>query len=90
MALLQSLYYVQPGLGDILTVRLGERLATALEQASRQTGLAKGEIARQALESRLKSGGRLNVIRRHFGTVQGARDLSTNKAYRRRWGKKQG
>jgi hypothetical protein len=75
-------------MGDTLTIRLGEKLAFALKEESRRTGLAKGEIARQALESRLQSAGKLSVIERHFGCIDGPSDLSTNKTYRRIWKKK--
>jgi hypothetical protein len=86
IALLASLCY-NPRMNDTLTVRLGETLAHALNEESRQTGLAKGEIARQALEVRLQRGGKLSVMKRHFGTVRGPSDLSTNRAYRRHWKK---
>jgi hypothetical protein len=71
-----------------LTIRLGEQLAQALREESRQTGLPRGELARQALEARLGGRAKLTVMRRHFGAVRGAADLSTNKLYRRIWGKK--
>jgi predicted transcriptional regulator len=70
---------------DTLTVRLDESLANALEQEARATGLSKGEIAREALESRLAAGPKLKVMRRYFGTATGPPDLSSNKAYRRDW-----
>jgi Ribbon-helix-helix protein, copG family len=70
-----------------LTIRLGEKLAHALQRESRQTGLTKGEIARQALEARLKGAGKLSVMSRYFGVMRGPSDLSTNKLYRRRWNK---
>lgn len=73
---------------DTLTIRLGGKLAQALEQESKQSGLSKGEIARQALEARLQGGGALRVMTRHFGSVGGPKDLSTNKAYRRVWKRK--
>jgi len=75
-------------MNDMLTIRLGEELAHALEKEAKQTGLAKGVIARQALEARLQSGGKLAVMHRYFGSMQGPSDLSTNKIYRRNWGKK--
>ena len=75
-------------MSDTLTIRLGEKLARDLADEARQTGLAKGEIARQALESRLRRAGKLNVMRHYFGTMSGPPELSTNKAYRRRWKKK--
>jgi len=74
-------------MNETLTVRLGEKLASALEEEARQTGLAKGEIARQALESRLKRSGKLRVIQHYFGAMRGPFDLSTNKSYRRNWNK---
>jgi hypothetical protein len=73
---------------ETLTIRLDERLAGALREESRQTGLARGGIARQALESRLRRSNRFSVMRRYFGSVRGPADLSTYKAYRRSWGKR--
>jgi hypothetical protein len=73
---------------ETLTIRLGEKLAHALDHEARQTGLPKGEIARQAIESRLQQSGKLAVMQRHFGTVRGPADLSTNRRYRRDWNKK--
>ncbi len=75
-------------MNETLTIRLGEKLAHALHEEASQTGLAKGEIARQALESRLQRSGKLSVIQRHFGTMRGPTDLSTNKSYRRSWNKR--
>lgn len=75
-------------MNETLTVRLGEGLAHALREESRQTGLAKGEIARQALEARLQPSGKLGVMKRHFGSMRGPADLSANRAYRRHWNKR--
>ena len=75
-------------MNETLTIRLGQSLAHALDEESSRTGLAKGEIARQALESRLRQGGKLAVMHRHFGVMRGPTDLSTNKSYRRDWSKK--
>jgi hypothetical protein len=74
-------------MNETLTIRLGEKLAHALHTEARQTGLAKGEIARQALESRLQRGGKLAVMQHYFGTMRGPSDLSTNKSHRRNWNK---
>ena len=74
-------------MNDSLTVRLGEKLAHALSEEASRTGLAKGEIARQAIEGRLRRGGKLAVMQRHFGAMRGPSDLSTNRSYRRNWGK---
>ena len=74
---------------NTLTIRVGEKLAHALRREARQTGLTRGEIARQALEARLQGPGKLSVMSRYFGVMRGPADLSTNKAYRRqRWNKK--
>jgi hypothetical protein len=75
-------------MNDTLTIRLREDLAYALEEESRRTGLPKGEIARQALEARLRSAGKLSTIERYFGCMSGPADLSTNKVYRRNWKKR--
>ena len=74
-------------MSETLTIRLGEKLAYALHEEARETGLARGEIARQALETRLQRGGKLAVMQRHFGAMRGPADLSTNKSYRRSWNK---
>lgn len=70
-------------MNETLTVRLGKNLAHALQAEARATGLAKGEIARQALESRLRGGGKLAVMNQHFATMSGPPGLSTNRNYRR-------
>ena len=75
-------------MSETLTIRLNEDLAYALSEEARRTGLAKGEIARQALESRLQSTGKLSAMERHFGCMSGPADLSSNKLYRRVWKKK--
>lgn len=80
--------YYSRGMNETLTLRLGEKLAHALQEEAARTGLPKGEIARQALESRLQRGGKLAVMQRHFGAMRGPADLSTNKTYRRNWNKK--
>jgi hypothetical protein len=76
-------------MNEVLTIRLGQKLADALREEAEQTGLAKGEIARQALELRLQRRGKLSAMRRHFGVMRGPSDLSTNKSYRKKWGKKE-
>ena len=80
--------YYSRRVNETLTIRLGEKLAQGLHEEARQSGLAKSEIARQALESRLQRGGKLGVMQRLFGAMRGLSDLSTNKAYRRSWNKK--
>jgi hypothetical protein len=75
-------------MGSTLTIRLPEDLADALGRAARELGLPKGDIVRQAVAAHLKTTGTSSVIARHFGTIRGPADLSTNKAYRRAWAKK--
>jgi hypothetical protein len=75
-------------MGDTLTVRLSEELAEALRQESRQSGIPKGELVRQAITARLRKSGALPVMSRHFGAMRGPADLSTNKAYRRAWSRR--
>ena len=75
-------------MNESLTIRLGKKLADALQNEARQSGLAKGEIARQALEARLNQNGKVTVMERYFGTMDGPSDLSTNKSHRRAWNKK--
>ncbi len=77
-------------MNDTVTLRLGEKLAQDLAEQARQTGRTKGEIVRQALEAHLHHGGKLAVMKRHFGAMRGPSDLSTNKAYRRKWNKSRG
>ena len=85
--MLARVYYIG-AMNETLTVRLGKKLADALQTEARQSGVAKGEIARQALQARLGQKGGLPVMRRYFGVMGGPSDLSTNKSYRRTWNKK--
>ena len=75
---------------DTLTVRLGADLARALRDEARESGLPKGEIARQAIAERLKKRPAPSVIAKHLtGSVRGPANLSTNKACSRRlWSKR--
>ena len=75
-------------MNETLTIRLGEKLASALEDEAHQTGMTKGEIVREALEARLRRRHKLSVMRRYFGVMKGPADLGTNKEYRRTWKKK--
>jgi hypothetical protein len=67
------------------TIRLDKELASALAEEARQTGRSKGQIAREALESRLSRASKPSVMASHFGSMRGPKDLSTNKTYRRDW-----
>ena len=81
------MYYIR-GMDKSLTIRLGSELGRALEEAARKAGVSKGELARQALADRLRKSGTLSVMGQHFGSIQGPKDLSVNKAYRRQWSQK--
>jgi len=70
-----------------LTIRLDDDLARALEAEALQTGVAKGQIVRQAIKARLQRKPKTTVMQRHFGVIEGPADLSTNKAYRQNWSK---
>lgn len=87
IALLPMSCYIL-NMNETLTIRLGDTLAGALEAEARKTGLSKGEIARQALASRLQGAANLTVMKRYAGAMRGPSDLSTNRTYRRQWGKK--
>jgi hypothetical protein len=87
IACVASMNYT-PAMNESLTIRPGTDLARALQEEARLTGLSKGELARQALAERLERRGRLTVMSRHFGAMRGPADLSTNKTYRRTWGRK--
>lgn len=75
-------------MGATLTVRLSEDMAEELHRASRESGVARGEIVRQAVAAHLKRTRGVSVMSRHFGSMHGPADLSTNKAYRRAWTKR--
>jgi metal-responsive CopG/Arc/MetJ family transcriptional regulator len=66
-----------------MTVRLDKELAGELDAEARKSGRSKGEIVRQALLTRLGQNGKLSLMRRYFGVMEGPPDLSTNKTYRR-------
>ncbi len=44
-------WYYALAMNDTLTLRLGPKLSHALKEEARQTGLTRGEIVRQALET---------------------------------------
>ena len=72
-------------MGDTLTIRLSDELAKALRRAAREAGIPRGELVRRAIAERLRRSESPSVMSRHFGTMRGPADLSTNKAYRRAW-----
>ena len=68
-----------------MTIRLSDELAKALRRAAREAGIPRGELVRRAIAERLRRSESPSVMSRHFGTMRGPADLSTNKAYRRAW-----
>ena len=72
-------------MGDTLTIRLSDELAKALRRAAREAGIPRGELVRRAIAERLRRSESPSVMSRHFGTMRGPADLSTNRAYRRSW-----
>ena len=70
---------------DTLAVRLSEELAQALEREARQSGVAKGEVVRQAIATHPRKDNSPSVMSRYFGVMRGPADLGTNRAYRRAW-----
>jgi hypothetical protein len=75
-------------MANTLTIRLPDALADALTREARDSGVPKGEIVRQAIAARLQNATTDSVMARHFGSMRGPQDLSTNKAYRRVWSRK--
>ena len=51
-------------MNNSLTIRLGEKLAHALNEEARRTGSSREEIARRAIESHLNRGGKFAVMQR--------------------------
>ena len=72
-------------MGDTLTIRLSDELAEALRRAARESGIPRGELVRRAIAEHLRRSESPSVMSRHFGTMRGPADLSTNRAYRRSW-----
>ena len=67
----------------MLTIRLDDETAKALETEAKRTGASKGEVVRAAIRDRLVStrSSALEALRDLDGIVDGPADLSTNKQY---------
>jgi hypothetical protein len=70
-----------------LTVRRPEDLADALGRAARESGVAKGDIVRQAVTASDQGCRSVGDVAPLWLDARPA-DFSTNKAYRRAWAKK--
>ena len=68
---------------NVLTIRLDEETAKALETEAKRTGASKGEVVRAAIRDRLVStrSSALEALRDIDGIVDGPADLSTNERY---------
>ena len=76
-----------------MTIRLREQLVDQLEAEARRTNRTKGHIVREALEARLRTkhevGNALAALAKYVGSIDGPRDLSTNKRHLAGFGAKQ-
>jgi len=69
-------------MGNAITVRLPEDLADWLDKTARKTGLSRGRIIRQSLET--VRGSDKRPFLRLAGTVAGPRDLSSRRGFAKR------
>jgi metal-responsive CopG/Arc/MetJ family transcriptional regulator len=73
-----------------LTIRLDEATARALDKAAERMNRSRGEILRQALAEHLEKASSLDALGDIVGCMSGPPDLSTNKKYLKRLGRKKG
>jgi hypothetical protein len=69
-------------MSNTLTIRLPEELAGWLEEASRRSGLSRGEVVRRELERARKAAKKPWM--RLAGDIQGPPDLSMRKGFSRK------
>jgi hypothetical protein len=67
---------------------LSIRLPDALREKLEATGQSKSQIVLAELERRYAGGSEGQGIMRLAGIMRGPKDLSSNKDYRRAWGKR--
>lgn len=77
-----------PAVSQTLSIRLPDALREKLEADAQNTGQSKSQIVLAELERRYAGRGEGQGIMRLAGIMRGPKDLSTNKAYRRAWGKR--
>jgi hypothetical protein len=69
-------------MGNTITVRLTEELATWLTETARRTGVPAGRIIREQLERARAESGSQRFLR-HAGKISGPRDLSSREGFKR-------
>jgi predicted DNA-binding protein len=67
-------------MGDTVTVRLTEELATWLKTTARKTGMPVSQLIRDELERAKRETGDKPFLR-HAGAISGPPDLSSRKGY---------
>ena len=67
-------------MGNTITVRLPEELATWLKSAARKTGIPVGRLVREELERAKRENGDKPFLR-YAGIMSGPPDLSSRKGY---------
>lgn len=75
-------------LSQTLSIRLPDALREKLEADAQNTGQSKIRIVLVELERRYSGQRDAQGIMRLAGIMRGPKDLSTNKAHRRAWGKR--
>ena len=70
-------------MSNTITVRLQPDLAGWLEEASRISGSPKGQIVREQLEAAREKTQKSPAFARLVGCIDGPRNLSERKGYRR-------
>jgi hypothetical protein len=75
---------------DTLTVRLDNTVAEQLAEEAKRTKRSKGQIVRDALADYLRRSrpNALQAARKYVGCVDGPADLSTNRKYLARLGRR--
>jgi predicted transcriptional regulator len=70
-------------MSKLVTVRLDEDVATALEREARRTRRPRSVIIREALVARFAAerGDALSALSKYAGTMRGPKDLSSNKRH---------
>lgn len=78
-------------MGDVLTIRLDEATARALDAEAKRIGASKGEVVRAAIRERLASArpSAFDALRDLEGVMEGPSDLSTNKRHLSSFGQPQ-
>ena len=72
-------------MGNTITIRVAESLATWLQEKSARTGMSQGQIVREQLERVRRGDKKTQNFMRLAGTIKnGPRDLSTRKGFSNR------